>query len=90
MESAAGKPETKPHTVTKADLVEEVIHATELGRKESEEVVEIIFENITQALQKSDKIEIRGFGAALGEIPRPASAWKSPPRKSLTSSRARN
>ena len=50
-------------TMTKADLVEEVIRATELPRKESEAIVETIFESIIQALQTGDKIEIRGFGS---------------------------
>jgi integration host factor subunit beta len=49
--------------VTKADLVEEVIRATELPRKESEAIVETIFDSIIQALQTGDKIEIRGFGS---------------------------
>ncbi len=50
-------------TMTKADLVEEVIKTTELPRKESETVVETIFESIIQALQTGDKIEIRGLAA---------------------------
>jgi integration host factor subunit beta len=50
-------------TVTKADLVEEVIRATDLPRKESEAIVETIFDSIIQALQTGDKIEIRGFGS---------------------------
>jgi len=50
-------------TMTKADLVEEVVRVTELPRKESEIVVETIFESIIQALQGGDKIEIRGFGS---------------------------
>jgi integration host factor subunit beta len=50
-------------TMTKADLVEEVIRMTELPRKESETIVETIFESIIQALQTGDKIEIRGFGS---------------------------
>ena len=50
-------------TVTKADLVEEVVRITELPRKESEEAVETVFESIIQALQGGDKIEIRGFGS---------------------------
>ncbi len=49
--------------MTKADLVEEVLRVTELPRKESETVVETIFESIIQALQSGDKIEIRGFGS---------------------------
>ena len=50
-------------TVTKADLVEEVVRVTELPRKESEAVVETIFESIIGALQGGDRIEIRGFGS---------------------------
>ena len=60
----AGERENKDHnTVTKADLVEEVTRVTELPRKESEAVVETIFESIITALQGDDKIEIRGFGS---------------------------
>jgi integration host factor subunit beta len=50
-------------TVTKADLVEEVVRVTELPRKESETIVETIFEGIIGALQGGDRIEIRGFGS---------------------------
>src|ERR1700731_974774 len=50
-------------TMTKADLVEEVIRITELPRKESEAIVETIFDSIISALQTGDKIEIRGFGS---------------------------
>jgi integration host factor subunit beta len=50
-------------TTTKADLVEEVIKSTKLGRKESEMVVETVFDSIIQALQGGQKIEIRGFGS---------------------------
>src|SRR6266567_3078565 len=50
-------------TVTKADLVEQVVRVTELPRKESEAVVETIFESIIGALQGGDRIEIRGFGS---------------------------
>ena len=50
-------------TMTKADLVEEVIRATELPRKDSEIIVETVFESVIQALQGGDKIEIRGFGS---------------------------
>ncbi len=53
----------KDATMTKADLIEEVVRVTELPRKESETIVETIFENIIQALQAGDKIEIRGFGS---------------------------
>jgi integration host factor subunit beta len=53
----------KQPTLTKADLIEEVLRLTELPRKESETIVETIFDSIIAALQKGEKIEIRGFGS---------------------------
>src|SRR5216683_1402899 len=50
-------------TLTKADLIEEVLNITELPRKESETIVETVFDSIIGALQKGEKIEIRGFGS---------------------------
>jgi integration host factor subunit beta len=49
--------------MTKADLIEAVARATELARKDAEVVVEEIFENIIQALNRGEKIELRGFGS---------------------------
>jgi integration host factor subunit beta len=54
---------TKQPTLTKADLIEEVLRITELARKESETIVETIFDSIIQSIQKGEKIEIRGFGS---------------------------
>ena len=54
---------TKQSTLTKADLIEEVLRITELPRKESETIVETIFDSIIESLQKGQKIEIRGFGS---------------------------
>ena len=54
---------TKQLTLTKADLIEEVLRITELPRKESETIVETIFDSIIESIQKGDKIEIRGFGS---------------------------
>ena len=55
--------EQQQNTLTKADLIEEVLRITELPRKESEAVVETIFESIIESIQKGQKIEIRGFGS---------------------------
>ena len=63
MPDTAGEHQNKDHTVTKAELVEEVTRVTELPRKESEAVIETIFDSIIAALQSDDKIEIRGFGS---------------------------
>jgi len=49
--------------MTKADLIEDVSRAIEMSRKDSEVVVETIFESIVKSLQGGDKIEIRGFGS---------------------------
>jgi integration host factor subunit beta len=49
--------------MTKADLIEEVSRVVEFTRKESEIIVEAIFDSIVKALKESDKIEIRGFGS---------------------------
>jgi integration host factor subunit beta len=50
-------------TVTKADLVEEVVRVTDLPRKVSKAVVETIFGSMIGALRGGDRIEIRGFGS---------------------------
>ena len=49
--------------MTKADLIEEVSKLAELTRKDSEVVVETIFDSIVRSLHAGDKIEIRGFGS---------------------------
>ena len=49
--------------MTKAELVEEVSRAAELTKKDAEVVVEEVFKNIIQALNRGEKIELRGFGS---------------------------
>jgi len=49
--------------MTKADLIEEVVHATEMNRKDSEVIVETVFDSIVKSLRAGAKIEIRGFGS---------------------------
>src|SRR5271170_7522701 len=89
MANTAGAQHTKERTMTKADLIEEVTRVTELPRKESEVVVETIFDSIIEALQKSDKIEIRGFGSfrtrqrrgRIGRNPKTGAKVDVPPKK---------
>jgi integration host factor subunit beta len=89
MAEAAGEHQKKDHTMTKADLVEEVTRITELPRKEAEAVVETIFESIIGALQSDDKIEIRGFGSfrtrerrgRTGRNPKTGAKVEVPPKK---------
>lgn len=49
--------------MTKAELIEEVSKVVEMTRKDSETIVETIFDSIVNSLHKGDKIEIRGFGS---------------------------
>ena len=76
-------------TLTKADLIEEVLRITELPRKESETIVETIFESIIESLHKGEKIEIRGFGSfrtrqrrgRVGRNPKTGEKVEVPPKK---------
>jgi integration host factor subunit beta len=49
--------------MTKADLIDEVSRAVEMTRKDSESIVDTIFDSIVRALRGNEKIEIRGFGS---------------------------
>ena len=49
--------------MTKADLIDRVSSVVEMTRKESEVVVEAIFDSVVRSLRTGDKTEIRGFGS---------------------------
>jgi integration host factor subunit beta len=49
--------------MTKADLIDEISRLAELTRKDSEVIVETIFDSVVRSLRAGDKIEIRGFGS---------------------------
>ena len=50
-------------TTTKADIIEEVYtHLDGLSKKESAEVVEMVFETLKLTLERGEKIKISGFG----------------------------
>jgi len=49
--------------MTKADLIEEVWRVIATSRKESDVIVEAIFDSINKALRRGDKVEVRGFGS---------------------------
>ena len=75
--------------MTKADLIEEVSRTVEMSRKDSEVIVETIFESIVKALRSADKIEIRGFGsfrtrdrrARVGRNPKTGARVDVPPKR---------
>src|SRR3981081_2348176 len=49
--------------MTKADLIDEVSRLAELTRKDSEVILETIFDRVGRSWRGGDKIEIRGFGS---------------------------
>ena len=50
--------------MTKSDLIERVAaHVPLISKKDTETVVNTIFDCMTEALRKGDRIEIRGFGS---------------------------
>ncbi len=89
MASTIPAQDTSEHTLTKADVIEEVVNATGLGRRDAEVVVETVFDNIVQALQADDKIEIRGFGSfhtrlrqgRVGRNPKTGEKVQVPPKR---------
>jgi integration host factor subunit beta len=50
--------------MTKSELVEKLLAANAiLNRRDSETVVDIIFDSVRNALKNGEKVEIRGFGS---------------------------
>jgi integration host factor subunit beta len=50
--------------MTKSELVDKIVEANGiLTRKESELVVNIVFDSMSEALKNGEKVEIRGFGS---------------------------
>jgi DNA-binding protein HU-beta len=48
--------------MNKTELVQAVSERTELSRKDASEVVEAVFEVITEALANGEKVQLVGFG----------------------------
>ena len=75
--------------MTKAELIEEVAKVASLTKKETELIVNTVFDNITDALGKGDKVELRGFGsfrirhrgARTGRNPKTGDKVKVPPKR---------
>jgi integration host factor subunit beta len=50
--------------VTKSDLIERVsVRVPHVSKKDTETVVNTIFDSMTESLMQGDRIEIRGFGS---------------------------
>lgn len=48
--------------MTKADLIDAIYEKVGLSKKESSQIVELIFENIRVSLEQNEKVKISGFG----------------------------
>ena len=49
--------------MTKSELIESVAGKLVIPKGKAEMIVNIIFDSMTDALQRGDRIEIRGFGS---------------------------
>lgn len=49
--------------MTKSQLIDILAEKTQMPRKKAEDVVNLIFDSMTEALKKEDRIEIRGLGS---------------------------
>jgi len=75
--------------MTKAELIEEVSKVVDMTRKDSEVIVEAIFDSIVRSLRAGDKIEIRGFGSfrtrqrqpRIGRNPKTGTRVEVPPKR---------
>lgn len=48
--------------MTKSILIEQVAEATQGTKKDTEQVIDAVLTIITEALQKGEKVDLRGFG----------------------------
>ena len=48
--------------MTKADIIEQIYEKVGFSKKESAEIVELVFDTIKETLEKGEKIKISGFG----------------------------
>ena len=49
--------------MTKAELVDVVTRNSELGRKDTEVIVQTVLDSIVDSLKTGEKVELRGFGS---------------------------
>ena len=75
--------------MNKSGLIEYLSEQTEVTKKQSEQIVGIVFDSMKQSLIQGDRIEIRGFGsfvvknygAYVGRNPKTGEKVQVPPKK---------
>src|ERR1044071_6386671 len=78
--------------MTKADIIESVYERVGFSKKESAEIVELVFDTLKETLERGDKIKISGFGnlqvrrkkARIGRNPQTNQPIQSSARRVLT------
>jgi len=50
-------------SMNKSNLIDRIVETANLPRKKAENVVNLIFDEMTRALCRDERIEIRGFGS---------------------------
>jgi len=63
--------EKQEGTMTKADIVETIYEKIGFSKKESADIVELVFDTIKETLEKGEKIKISGFGNFVVRAKRP-------------------
>lgn len=75
----------------KLDIINQVVERTGIARTKAEMAVDSVFDAMKAALQKSDRIELRGFGVftikprktGIGRNPRTGEEVSIPPGKAV-------
>lgn len=75
--------------MNKSELIEKVAERMNITKKRSEDVVNLIFDSMIQAMVKGDRIEIRGlgsfvvkdYGSYLGRNPRTGQSIQVKPKR---------
>ncbi len=75
----------------KQDIVTQVVNRTGLSKTKAEMAVETVFETMKRAMERGDRIELRGFGVfnirprktGIGRNPRTGSEVVIPPGKAV-------
>lgn len=75
----------------KLDIVNEVVNKTGITKTKAEQAVETVFEGMKRALERGERIELRGFGVfnvrprktGIGRNPRTGAEVNIPPGKAV-------
>jgi len=75
--------------MNKSELIEVLSQEAQLTKKKAEEVINIVFDSMSLALGKGERIELRGFGSFVvksydpyvGRNPKTGEKIKVPPKK---------